>query len=296
MNGTDIDMTTATDESPAAFMALMASGVLWGLIWWPLQFFAQAGLTSTVISLTAYALVAMVSLPVLWRERRHWRGEWGCLLLIALCFGCANYAFTAAMMTGSVVRAMLLFYLLPAWGAIGGRVFLGERLGPRRILAVALSLAGVAVILSGSDVWQSSFSSADLLALGAGLSYAAAGLANRKARQIPMASRVLAPFAGCALLALAGTLFMPVVLPALSPAIWGLLVAFAFVWLLGATLMTTYGVTHVPAGRASVLQVIELLVAVVSAVLLGGERLSARDWGGAVLIIGATLIEARSTG
>lgn len=296
MNGTDIDMTIVNDESPAAFMALMASGLLWGLIWWPLQFFARAGLSSTVISLTAYALIAVVSLPVVWRERRQWRGEWRCLLLIGLCFGCANYAFTAAMMSGSVVRAMLLFYLLPAWGAIGGRVFLGERLGPRRVLAVALSLAGVAVILSSGDVWQSSFSSADLLALGAGLSYAAAGLANRKARQIPMASRVLAPFAGCTLLALAGTLFMPVVLPSLPPAIWGLLVVFAFVWLLGATLMTTYGVTHVPAGRASVLQVVELLVAVVSAVLLGGERLSARDWGGAVLIIGATLIEARSTG
>ena len=296
MNGTDIDMTTATRESPAAFMALMASGLFWGLIWWPLQFFAQAGLTSTVISLTAYALVAVVSLPVIWRERRQWRREWGCLLLIGLCFGCANYAFTAAMISGSVVRAMLLFYLLPAWGAIGGRVFLGEQLRPRRVLAVALSLGGVAVILGSSDIWQSSFSRADLLALCAGLSYAAAGLANRRARQIPLASRVLAPFVGCTLLALAGTLFVPAVLPPLPLATWGLLAVFAFVWLLGATLMTTYGVTHVPAGRASVLQVVELLVAVVSAMMLGGERLSARDWVGAVLIISATLIESRSTG
>lgn len=293
MSSTDTVMPLATREPAAAFVSLMASGVIWGLLWWPLRFFAAAGLSSDMISVTAYALVAAAAIPVIWHEHGQWRREWRSLLLIGLCFGYANYAFTAAMISGSVVRAMLLFYLLPAWGALGGRLFLGERLRPRRLLAVALSLTGVAVIL-GSGVWRATFSRADALALGAGLAYAAAGLANRKARNIPLASRVLVPFVGCTTLALAGTLFMPLVLPELPAATWCLLGVFAFVWLLGGTLMTTYGVTHVQAGRAAVLQVVELLVAVVSAVLLGGELLSARDCVGAALIVAATLVEARS--
>ena len=64
------------------------------------------------------------------------------LLLIGLFFGLANFLFTWSLMVGSVVRSMLLFFLLPAWGAIGGRLFLNEKLGPRRLLAVALCLGG----------------------------------------------------------------------------------------------------------------------------------------------------------
>jgi drug/metabolite transporter (DMT)-like permease len=128
----------------------MASGVVWGLIWWPLKFFAAAGLSGHAIGLTAYSLVALVSLPVIWRERAQWRPEMRQLLLIGLVFGCANMAFTAALTMGSVVRAMLLFYLLPVWGAIGGALFLGEHIGARRLAAIVLSLAGVLVIMGGA--------------------------------------------------------------------------------------------------------------------------------------------------
>lgn len=281
-------------EDPAAFLSLMASGVIWGLTWWPLKFFAAAGLTSYTIALTAYGLVGAASLPVIWRQRARWRPQWRALLLIGLCFGCTNLAFNAAIMSGSVVRAMLLFYLLPAWGAIGGCVFLNERLGPRRMVAVASSLTGVAVILSHADVWREAFSYADVMALGAGLAYTATGIANRRAPGIPLASRTLISFVGSAVLAASGMLLLPVALPTLPAATWALLGLFAFVWMLGGTLMTTYGVTHVQAGRAAVLQVVELLVAVGSAVLLGGESLSPQDYIGGVLILAATLIEARN--
>jgi drug/metabolite transporter (DMT)-like permease len=54
-----------------------------------------------------------------------------------------------------------------------------------------------------------------------------------------------------------------------------------------------YGVTHLEAGRSSVLLVFELVAAVLSAMLIGGERLSGIEWIGAALIVSAALIEAR---
>lgn len=293
-----------TRESPAAFCALMASGLFWGLIWWPLKFFAGEGLSGLTISLSAYSLLGLAALPLVWRERRDWLGERGPLLAIGLLFGIANLAFTSAMMMGPVMRAMLLFYLLPAWGALGGKIFLRERLGPRRLAAVGLSLAGVAIILGGSAVWQTAFSGADGVALLAGFCYTGASIANRRARAIPLASRTLAPFIGCGLLAwgllTVLTLVMPAappVLPSLlqvTPSAWAWLLLFAIVWLLGGTVLTTYGVTHVPASRAAVLQVVELLVAIVSAVLLGGETLGAKECLGGAMIVAATVLEARS--
>ncbi|WP_194711909.1 DMT family transporter [Noviherbaspirillum soli] len=274
-----------------ALASLLASGLVWGLSWWPLKHFAAAGLTGNLIGITAYALVGLAALPVLWRERAAWRGEGRLLVLIGLFFGAANIAFTNALMMGEVVRAMLLFYLLPAWGALGGALFLRERLSPRRIAAVLLSLAGVFVILGGGASFGD-FSAADAAALAAGLCYTAAGIANRRATRIPVASRTMVSFVGCALVAGAGQLLLPAPLPAPGASTWLLLVLFAFVWLLGGTLLTTYGVTHLQTSRASVLQVVELLVAVASAMLVGGEMLAWKEWTGGAMVLAATLLEA----
>jgi len=281
-------------ETRAAVWSLMLSGVVWGLIWWPLKYFAGLSLTGHAIALTAYALVSLVAIPFIWREYAQWKTELGLLLLIGLFFGCANLAFTTALMTGSVVRAMLLFYLLPAWGAIGGALFLKERLRPRRLLAVFLSLAGVFTIMGGLAVFAQPLSLADGLALLAGLCYTAASITNRKARLIPLLSRTLVTFLGCSVLAVLMLMYTQPVLPPLSFTDWSLLVLFAFLWLLGGSMLTTYGVTHVQASRAAVLQVVELLVAVLSAIVIGGERLAFNDYLGAALIVTATLIEATS--
>ncbi len=267
--------------------------MIWGLSWWPLKFFAALGLDGHSISLTAYSTVAFVSLPFIWRERTQCRQEWHCLLMIGIFFGTANVALTYALMAGSVVRVMLLFFLLPVWGILGGTIFLKERIGLRRIVAALLSLLGVVVILGAADALTTPLSLADLFALIAGMTYAAGGITNRKAQTLPMLSRTLISFVGCALIALFALIFSMPELPILSVIHWLWLCLFAGVWLLGATLLTTYGVTHVQASRASVFQVVELLVAVTSAVLIGGEALSAHEYFGAVLIVSAALLESR---
>lgn len=274
----------------------MGSGVAWGLIWIPLKFFAGLGLTGQMLALTAYALLGLAALPLIWRERAAWRGEWRLLLLIGLFFGWANIAFTTALMTGSVLRAMLLFYLLPAWGALGGTLIMHERLNLRRILAVALSLGGVFIIMGGAEVFRQLPTMADAMALSSGFCYTAAGVANRQARRIPLASRTLAPFVGCAVLAaMAALLFSAPALPPVAGTTWILLLLFAGVWLLGGTLLTTYGVARVEVSRAAILQVMELLVAVISAILIGGESMGLKEWTGAAMIIAATLLEAANS-
>jgi drug/metabolite transporter (DMT)-like permease len=235
-------------------------------------------------------------LPLIWRERAAWRGEWHLLLLIGLFFGWANIAFTTALMTGSVLRAMLLFYLLPAWGALGGTFIMHERLNLRRILAVALSLGGVFVIMGGAEVFRQLPTMADAMALSSGFCYTAAGIANRQARRIPLVSRTLVSFVGCALLAaMVALVFSTPALPPITATTWVLLLLFACVWLLGGTLLTTYGVTRVEVSRAAILQVMELLVAVVSAMLIGGESMGLKEWIGAAMIVAATVLEATNS-
>lgn len=293
MNPIVADTTKA--EPPLALVSLMLGGVFWGLAWWPLKYFGQQGLDGHAIALTAYGLVAVVSLPLIWRERRLWMSEWRLLLLIGLLFGIANFLFTWALMVGSVVRGMLLFFLLPAWGVIGGKLFLHEQLGVRRLLAVALCLVGVFTIVGGIEVFDTPLSFADLAAFLAGMAYTGAGIANRSADAIPMFSRTMMAFVGCTVVALVGLSVHVPAWPMLVASDWALLVLYAFFWLVGGTLLSTYGVTYVQASRAAVMQVLELIVAMVSAVLIGGESLSMGEIIGAMMILGATMIEALGT-
>ncbi len=279
-------------EAPFAILSLVLSGAIWGLSWWPLKYFGTQGLDGHAIALTAYALVGVAALPLIWRERHQWRRELPLLLLIGFFFGVANFLFSWSLMVGSVVRAMLLFFLLPAWGVLGGKIFLRERLGVRRLLAVALCLGGIFTIVGGVEVFDTPFSFADVAAFIAGLAYTAAGITNRVARDIPVTSRTLSSFVGCGAVAYIGLMVHVPAIPSLPASEWLLLCLFAFGWLLGATVLTTYGVMHVPVSRAAVLQVGELLVAVVSAVLIGGESLSAGEYAGGAMIVAATLLEA----
>ncbi len=273
-------------------LSLLASGVVWGFTWLPLKYFASLGLDGHAIAITAYGLVSLIALPLIWRERAQWRNELCWLLLIGLFFGLANFTLNQALMTGSVVRVMLLFFLLPAWGVIGGRLFLKETLGWRRMLAVVLCLAGVFTLVGGVDALREPLSIADGAALLAGVVYTLGGISNRVAREIPIASRTLAAFVGCAAIGMSGLLVHVPSVPAIAISDWVLLMLFASVWIMGGTLLTTYGVTHVAASRAGVVLVIELVVAIVSAVLIGGETLSLAEYVGSGLIIAATLVEA----
>jgi drug/metabolite transporter (DMT)-like permease len=54
-----------------------------------------------------------------------------------------------------------------------------------------------------------------------------------------------------------------------------------------------YGVTHLPANRAMLLFLFELVVAAVSSYLLAGEEMQPRDWIGAALIVSASLLSGK---
>ncbi len=277
---------------------LLFSASLWGLSWWPLKGFAAAGLSGPVLVLLSYGVVGLVGMPWLLRERVHWRSEAGLLLLLAAVGGWANAAFVSALVLGDVVRVMLLFYLSPVWSVLGGRLFLGERVSRRRAGAVALALVGAFLVVGGFDAANAALSVADLLALSAGLAFAGNNIVSRAAQRIPMLSKTVSVFAGsgvAAVLMLAVVGHSMATWPAPTLPLGLALAAYGFGWMVLATATWQYGVTHVQAGRAGVIMSAELLVALVSATLLGQDSLAPLEWLGGALIAAAALIEATDT-
>jgi len=277
---------------------LLFSASLWGLSWWPLKGFAAAGLSGPVLVLLTYGVVGLVGLPWLLRERAQWRGEAGKLLLLVIVGGWANAAFVNALVLGEVVRVMLLFYLSPVWSVLGGRWFLGEAVSRRRACAVVLALAGAFLVVGGFGVLDAPLSAADMLALSAGLAFAGNNVISRAAQSIPMLSKTVSVFIGCGLVSLLMLALLgagPGAWPAPTPMLVLALAAYGFGWMVLATATWQYGVTHVEAGRSGVILIAELLVALVSATLIGGETLAPREWIGGALITAAALLEATDT-
>jgi len=286
-------MTTQhTPSAAAAVLALLTGAVLWGLAWWPLKYFGSVGISGNLMVSVSYGLVAIIGLPVLWRQRQQWQKQASLFLLIAVLGGWANTSLVNALMSGNVVRVMLLFYMAPVWGVLAGRLFLGERISPHRGGAVVLALIGAFVLLGGQSAFVKPLTPIDLMALSAGLAFALTNVTTRAAHAIPLASKTLIIFLGCTVMATAAALTIGQTLPAVPASIWGLIGLFSLTWLVLATLATQYGVTHMQAGRASVLLIVELVAAVISAMLIGGETLRPQEWIGGTLVACAALLEA----
>ena len=276
---------------------LLFSASMWGLSSLPLKAFAEYGLSGPLLACVAFGFAGVLGLPLLLREYRQWRHSLAMLELLALVGGWGNTAYVTALVQGDVVRVMLLFYLLPAWSVLGGRVFLGERISLRRGSAVALALTGAFLVVGGFAAFDAPLTLADLMAVTAGLAFAGNNIIARHAQGIPTASKTVVVFLGCAVLALPLTLMVSGrdaagLLLDLTPAVLGWLVAYSIGWLALVTATWQWSVSRMEAGRAGVISIAELVVALLAATLVGGETMTVLECVGAVVIALAAILEA----
>jgi len=278
-------------QIPLAVIVLFLSSVGWGLTWLPLKALNEMGLDSLQLILIAFVSAAIVVSPWLFKQYASWKKQLGLMLLIGLTGGFANTSFQAAIYHGDVVRVMILFYMLPVWSVLGGRLILKEKIDRLRAIAVLLCLAGAFIIL---DVWQTSWSSIswiDLMALGSGFGLSMTIILFRLAQHIPLMSKVSAVFIGCSLLTGLTISLTPLTTASIPPnaLIWTVL--YGALWLTLITIGTQWAVTRMEAGRSAVIIVMELVTAVVSTAILTGASLDWAEITGGLMVLSAAIME-----
>lgn len=270
---------------------LLVSSIGWGLTWLPLHYFESQGLSGPPMVFIIFLSAVIVLLPVMVRQRNSWLGHLHHLALIALFGGLANLLFQNALFYGDVVRVMILFYLLPIWSVLGGRIFLGEKIDLMRGITLAAAIGGGFLILGGFQIFNAPPSWLDLMAIGSGFAFAMNNIVFRASQELPLGSKVSAMFAGVvimmgAYLLMTADVAWPGEVPVLIYA-----ALYGIVWLMLITFGTQWGVTHLEAGRASIIIVIELVVAVISAVIILSQPLTMTEIVGALLVITAAILE-----
>ncbi|HDR9053108.1 TPA: DMT family transporter [Burkholderia vietnamiensis] len=283
-------------------LAILIGASVWGLIWYPLRILASLGLTGTLASALTSAVAFLFVIVVRRRTIATLRWHW-VLPGIAITAGVTNLGFVWGTMHGEVLRVMLLFYLTPAWTAIYAHFLLRERLTWAGAGLAALSIGGAMLML-----WSPALglplpaNPAEWAGLAAGLSFAMSNVlvikASREVPQMRAEMRTATLFGGAALFGAVASLVEG--LPA-APGSGHLGLAASIVVAIGVTmaannLLVQYGLARVPANRASIIMLFEIVITALSAWVFANELPSAREWAGGACIVLATLLSSRVHG
>jgi drug/metabolite transporter (DMT)-like permease len=275
---------------------VLSGALVWGAIWYPFRVLQDAGVSGALATLIAYLLAMLCGafmLPRIWRERSTF-GGWA--LLLVLSAGWTNFGYVLAILHGEVMRVLLLFYLAPLWTILFSYWLLSERLNRYGYLVISLSFGGALIML-----WEPRLGMplpnnlSEWIGLSAGMAFAFSNVVSRRAAHLSVEAKSYSVWFGTALLT--------------APLLWWqgglqdqLLAIDAQAWLilglLGIVLCAVsfavqYALAYIPANRAIVLFLFELVVAAASSYFLADEAMQLRDWLGAALIISASLLSGK---
>ena len=289
---------TATDAAAGSALrtrgSLMVAGA--ALCWSGgglLQRMIEADAWTTIFWRSAFAALFLIAF-VLWRDRGRglapfreagWAG-----LAVGLCFGTASTLYVISLSLTKVANTLIVLSTTPFMSALLGWIILGERVRGRTWTAIAAAFAGIAVMVANSAAAGNL--AGDLVAFGPPLVVAIATVLIRRGKAVRMV-----PAAALAAL-FAMTLTLPFARPAeLTMTDLPLLILFGVVQLGVGMILFVTGARWIPAAEASLISLLEVILAPVWVWLILSEQPSPSAlFGGGVVLAALTvhaLLDAR---
>ena len=283
--------TTSIDRVGAALVLLSAVGFgtlgIFGL------YAQEVGISIPTLLMYRFLAAALLLWGVL-----AWRGTVSVLrgrtLLVAMGLGTFGYATMSGLyflglefMTAGMVAIVL--YTYPAFVVVLAAVSIGESIGGRTVVALALTLGGVVLVVGADPAGASAIGV--VILLGAALAYATYIVVSRAVLDtvdpLTLAAHVL-PASGVTFAAIAaatGELVVPT-----GASAWAILVGIAVV----ATALPVYafftGLERIGASRAGILSTVEPPVTVFLGALLFAEPVTGLTVAGGALVLGGVIV------
>lgn len=281
---------------------LYASGIaflsasVWGLFWLPLREIDKHGLTGPWVILAINIIPLILFIPVVLKRWPVMRGHLREATVIGMLCAAGLVFYSLGLIYTTIMRATLLFYLTPVWSTLFGIVILSERVNWRRWAAIALGFAGLILILAANGSVTGGLNLGDLMGLISGIAWGAGATYTRLHDDVPPADTSACIYLFSCLLGLA--LLWPLLgsdmaVPALSAwvAAAPAAIGFSVLVFMPSLFAVIWCAQRLSPGRVGILMMSEVLVAGISAPLLAGEILTLIELAGAVLIVGAGVLE-----
>jgi drug/metabolite transporter, DME family len=275
------------------YLFITAAAVLWGMI----GPFAKLAFSEGVLPMevafwrAVLAWIFFGSHAVVLRQVRLQARDWPALLAFALTGVALFYgSYQLAVKSGGAALASVLLYTAPAWVVVLARIFFKEALTPAKLVALILTLVGIAgVSLGGSgDAGSGLTVSAGALIAGltAGFCYSLYYIFGKH-----FSDRYTSPNLFFYMLPIGAVCLFPLVeFSHKTPIAWVALVSMAFFCTYGAYYCYYIGLKHMEASRASITATLEPVVAAVVAYFWWGETFTLLGYIGSALILGAVIL------
>jgi len=281
----------AIRSAGGAYVAIAVLTVVWGSNWLAMKL--ALGHAHPVLYNIHRTLVAMAVLfaVLLWQRRPLLPESWRAVVVTGLFQTTINLGSTPmALADGGAGRTAVLVFTMPFWTILIAWPVLHERLRGTQWLAVGLALAGLTLIVEPWN-WGGALAPKAWAVLS-GFGWAAGTIAL-KYFQREKSFDMLNLLAWQMAVGLLPLLLVPLVLP-LPATDWSAMYA---LWLLvTGALSTALGyvlwiavLRWVPAGTASLCMLAIPVIALVSSMIVFGERLTAAEWTG-IAFVGAGLV------
>jgi drug/metabolite transporter (DMT)-like permease len=287
-----------------AYAALALLTLIWGGNWIAMKL-ALAHADPVVLNAqrTAVAIASLFAV-LAWQRRPFWPTSWTAVFVTGFFQTTINYLATVMALTGGGAgRTSVLVFTMPFWTLLIAWPVLHERVKGPQWLAVGLAFTGLTLVVEPWN-WQGDLGP-KLWAVLSGFGWAAGTVCTKyfqRARQLDpvnfIAWQMLAGW-----LPLLGLPLLSDFAPTQWSAVYVLLLVFigavstAFGFLLWITVLRI-----LPAGTASLNIFAVPVIALVSSMLVFGERLAANEWagiaciGGGLAILSATALRAARRG
>ncbi len=270
-------------------LALFTVGVMWSIagvlikaVEWP-----PLAIWSVRAAIAAVALIAV--------HRPSWRGitrtEW----LAALSLAMTTALFIAANKYTTAANAILIQYSAPAWVALLGAVWLGERATRLDWLTMAVALSGIALFFF--DKLTLDHTTGNLFALTAGVTFAVHAVAVRRLAQLGrsplraiLLGHVVAAVAGAPFVAFAVTGAAP--LPAEA---WFALLALGVFQQAVPSLLYAWAMQRATALEGLLIPILEPILSPCLVWIFFGEEPGRWALAGGTLVVGAITMRALFT-
>lgn len=214
------------------------------------------------------------------------------VMLSGALVGAAMMLYSVAVTETTVLRAILLFYLAPAWTITLECLFLGRKFRAMNALAFTLAAIGILLIFRG-DVSFENWTIGDVLAFLSGISWAIGSTLIFSGKEINARTIGLFGCTGALVIGLLILLFLgaPVPKPDHPNATLGLLLVSGTLYITPVLLATLWSARRLTPTTLSFLLTGEIISGVASSALLLSEPFGWPEIAGSCVIIAAALVE-----
>lgn len=281
-----------------AKLACLYAGAVWGVFWIPLRTLADAGLHDLWITAFFFLIPAFLLFPVLVaRWRKIWRSGISFQLTV-IASGLALTFYSGAIVFTDVIRALMLFYLMPIWSILLARFVLGEPITFIRIVAMAIAFCGMLIMFGLGIKFPVPQNIGDWMGLAGGVFWAITMVRMRLYEKEHASIDLTVGFFVWGLLLTLGLalILAPMQIPTfgqIGPAL-PFLIFFMILLVIPGTYASLWGPKFLNPGVVGLLFMTEIVVGAVSAALLAGEPFGIRETIGVTMIACASLLEPLS--